>query len=154
MQHEDALRAIRDIVADLEGLERGHPTLPYDARVMRLHAIAEGLDDLVTGGKLHPDVETRLAQAHLRLHPSPAALMDIQESLATLRVAESMLAAAVLERSSPLLTPLSVTVDPGSASPAEVADILSDLSILYRRMRGSGIDFSPQGVEIFAEAER
>jgi hypothetical protein len=49
--------------------------------------------------------------------------------------------------------PLSVTVDTGSASAEEIADILSDLSVLYRRMGGSGIDFTPQGVHILAGGE-
>ncbi|HEX6040049.1 hypothetical protein [Longimicrobium sp.] len=48
---------------------------------------------------------------------------------------------------------LVLTVDPGSAPPEEIADILSDLSILYRRMGGSGINFTPQDVHIFAAVD-
>lgn len=50
----------------------------------------------------------------------------------------------------PLDRSVLVTVDAGSASREEIADILSDLSILYRRMGGSGITFTPQNVHSLA----
>ena len=46
---------------------------------------------------------------------------------------------------------LSITVDPGTAPPEDIADVLSDLSILYRKMGGSGINFSLKGIHIVEE---
>lgn len=43
------------------------------------------------------------------------------------------------------------TVDPGTAPPEDIADVLSDLSILYRKMGGSGINFSLKGIHIVEE---
>lgn len=43
-----------------------------------------------------------------------------------------------------------VTVDPGAAPAEAIADLLSDLSILYRRMGGSGINFTPQVTHVLA----
>ena len=37
---------------------------------------------------------------------------------------------------------LSVVVDPGTAPPEEIADVLARLSLLYRKLGGSGITFS------------
>ena len=41
---------------------------------------------------------------------------------------------------------LHIDIDPGTAPPEEIADILSDLSILYRLYGGSGITFTLDGV--------
>jgi hypothetical protein len=43
---------------------------------------------------------------------------------------------------------LRVIVDPGAASAKEIADVLSDLSILYRRIGGSGINFTPDDAHV------
>lgn len=40
---------------------------------------------------------------------------------------------------------LSICVDPGSAPAEDVAELLADLSLLYRKMGGAGIIFSPEG---------
>lgn len=49
---------------------------------------------------------------------------------------------------------LVLTLDPGSAPPDAIAEILADLSILYRRMGGSGINFTPQAVHVLAPADQ
>jgi hypothetical protein len=46
---------------------------------------------------------------------------------------------------------LLVLVEPGSAPPGDIADILSDLSILYRKLGGTGINFAFQEVHVVAE---
>lgn len=48
---------------------------------------------------------------------------------------------------------LAVFIDPGTAPPEEIAEILSALSILYRRMGGSGINFTPQDVHFLAAVQ-
>lgn len=48
------------------------------------------------------------------------------------------------------MSSISILIDPGSAPAEEIADILSDLSVLYRRIGGSGIDFTPEGVRMLA----
>lgn len=42
------------------------------------------------------------------------------------------------------LDALKLEVYPGSAPPEEIADLLSNLSILYQKMGGSGINFTPE----------
>jgi hypothetical protein len=39
------------------------------------------------------------------------------------------------------LKPLTVLVNPGTASPEQVAELLTELSLLYRMLGGSGISF-------------
>lgn len=48
---------------------------------------------------------------------------------------------------------LLIEVNAGSATPEEIADILSDISILYRKMGGSGINLSIEGVKERKEVE-
>lgn len=48
------------------------------------------------------------------------------------------------------LPALLVHVDPGTAPPEDVAEVLAELSILYRRLGGAGITFSPDGTLIAA----
>lgn len=45
---------------------------------------------------------------------------------------------------------LLVLVDPGEAPPEVIADVLSDLSILYRKLGGSGINFALHEVHLVA----
>jgi hypothetical protein len=51
-----------------------------------------------------------------------------------------------------VLPALTLWVDPGSAPSAAIADVLSDLSILYRRMGGAGINFIPYGINVLSPA--
>ena len=48
--------------------------------------------------------------------------------------------------------PLRLMVDPGTAPPEVIADILSDMSILYRKSGGTGIEFRLQDVLVGEEA--
>jgi hypothetical protein len=60
----------------------------------------------------------------------------------------------LVARTSPdALRSLTITVDAGSAPPEEIAEILSDLSILYRRMGGSGINYKSQYVHVLASLD-
>jgi len=49
--------------------------------------------------------------------------------------------------------PITIAIDPGSASQELVADILSDISILYRLSGGSGINFSLLEIHTMAGSE-
>lgn len=48
---------------------------------------------------------------------------------------------------------LLITVDCGDAAPEEIAELLADLSLLYRRVGGSGIDFSLSELHLLAPEE-
>lgn len=99
---------------------------------------AEAISDAMEHLRVALVGEHWLSQAHSSLN------------IAHVRVEEAL-------RKTNVMTPppsILVEVDVGSASPQEIADILSDLSILYRRMGGNGIDFSPQGVYVVAGDER
>ncbi len=47
---------------------------------------------------------------------------------------------------------LNVFVEKGNASKKEIADIISDISVLYRKIGGSGINFSFEGIHIRSES--
>jgi len=45
---------------------------------------------------------------------------------------------------------IGISIDQGSASDDKIAELLADISILYRMMGGSGINFEPSGVHHIA----
>jgi hypothetical protein len=59
---------------------------------------------------------------------------------------EEMILDAAFTRTRSKNLVLSVVVDPGEAPPEAIAEVLSEISLLYRRMGGSGINFSLAGV--------
>jgi hypothetical protein len=52
----------------------------------------------------------------------------------------------------PEILSVELLVDPGSAPPEVIADILSDLSMLYRKTGGSGITFTPDSITVLETA--
>lgn len=46
------------------------------------------------------------------------------------------------------LSPLSLMIDPGTASPEEIGELLAEISKLYRLVGGSGLTFTPAGVAV------
>ncbi|MBB4634410.1 hypothetical protein [Longimicrobium terrae] len=84
---------------------------------------------------------------HLQFDPISTALQDLAD--ATHALFETIPEPSMESDQSPMSS-ISILIDPGSAPAEEIADILSDLSVLYRRIGGSGIDFTPEGVRMLA----
>jgi hypothetical protein len=68
--------------------------------------------------------------------------LSFEEALEALEV---LLDAAAAEEQQ--LGPLTFIVDPGTATPEEIAELLAEISALYRMIGGSGITFTPSEVK-------
>jgi len=47
---------------------------------------------------------------------------------------------------------LQITVSPGTATPEQIGELLAEISILYRMMGGSGLNFSKENIDVLLNA--
>lgn len=57
------------------------------------------------------------------------------------------------DNTSPTLPELPLLVDPGTAPPEVIAELLADISLIYRRLGGSGIAFRFEQIFVKEEVE-
>lgn len=76
-------------------------------------------------------------------------LLDIPASERRITKLDPELPDPILEE----LADLELVIDAGTASDQQIADVLSDLSLLYRAVGGSGINFTLSGVYELSEIE-
>jgi hypothetical protein len=147
------LRALATaVVLHLEELLNGRTTRPLKEDLNRVAQLLEDYAELVPhlpGGYFNVAV-TQAIRDHLRAYATTHNAGSLRMAL---RSANHLAQWGEEPKDLPTSPALVLRVDPGSAPPEEIADILSDISLLYRKMGGSGINFTPQGIHFLAAVE-